>query len=86
MNNKELIIKFARRLERFRIGEIVALSELSEDEVLIEIDTLLTEKIIVKNNDFYFYIYPKAEPKKVGRKAQINNDNFKNIIIEELDG
>ncbi len=61
MNNKDLIIKFARRLERFRIGEIVALSELSEDEVLFELDALLAEKIIVKNNDFYFYIYQKTE-------------------------
>ncbi len=82
MKNRDLIIKSARRLDKFTLDDMIMVTELEEAEVIEIISKLLKEKIIVKNNNTYYFNF------KV-----VNNLGFmpplteaKPIIIEEQDG
>ena len=75
MKNRDLIIKSARRLDKFTLDDIILVSEIDEQEVTNILSELLNEKIIVKNgNTYYFNI-----------KGVNNNgiDEVKPIIIED---
>ncbi len=56
MNNKELIIKTARRLDKFTLEDISLVLEIDEQEIKDILDVLMKEKIIVNNNNKYFLI------------------------------
>lgn len=78
MKNRDLIIKSARRLDKFTIDDIILVSELKEQEATNILSELLNEKIVVKNgNAYYFNI-----------KGVNNNgiDEVKPIIIEKEEG
>lgn len=78
MKNRDLIIKSARRLDKFTLDDIILVSEIDEQEVTNILSELLNEKIIVKNrNTYYFNI-----------KGVNNNgiDEVKSIIIEKEKG
>lgn len=62
MKNKDLIIKLARRLDKFSLDEIITLSELQEQEVKDILSDLLKSQVIIKNNDTYFF-----NPKKISK-------------------
>lgn len=75
MKNRDLIIKSARRLDKFTLDDIILVSEIDEQEVTNILSELLNEKIVVKNgNTYYFNI-----------KGVNNNgiDEVKPIIIED---
>lgn len=75
MKNRDLIIKSARRLDKFTLDDIILVSEIDEQEVTNILSELLNEKIVVKNgNTYYFNI-----------KGVNNNgiDDVKPIIIED---
>lgn len=75
MKNRDLIIKSARRLDKFTLDDIILVSEIDEQEVPNILSELLNEKIVVKNgNTYYFNI-----------KGVNNNgiDEVKPIIIED---
>lgn len=78
MKNRDLIIKSARRLDKFTLDDIILVSEIDEQEVTNILSELLNEKIVVKNgNTYYFNI-----------KGVNNNgiDEVKSIIIEKEKG
>ena len=78
MKNRDLIIKSARRLDKFTLDDIILVSEIDEQEVTNILSELLNEKIVVKNgNTYYFNI-----------KGVNNNgiDEIKSIIIEKEKG
>lgn len=50
MKNRDLIIKSARRLDKFTLDDIILVSEIDEQEVTDILSELLNEKIIVKMN------------------------------------
>ena len=78
MKNRDLIIKSARRLDKFTLDDIILVSEIDEQEVTNILSELLNEKIVVKNgNTYYFNI-----------KGVNNNgiDEVKPIIIEKEEG
>ena len=82
MKNRDLIIKSARRLDKFSLDDIILVSEIDEQEVIDILSELLKEKIVLKNgNTYYFNI-----------KAINSNDKtlsatgIKPIIIEEQVG
>lgn len=85
MKNRDLIIKTARRLDKFDLNELIVVSELGEKEVTEILSDLVKQQIILKNNNTYFFNTKKS--------AEINdNDNietisgFKPIVIEEEEG
>ena len=51
MKNRDLIIKSARRLDKFTIDDIILVSELKEREATNILSELLNEKIVVKNGN-----------------------------------
>ena len=55
MKNRDLIIKSARRLDKFTLDDIILVSEIDEQEVADILSELLNEKIVVKNNNTYFF-------------------------------
>ena len=55
MKNKDLIIKIARRLDKFNLDELITISELSEEEVKTVLSELLKKKIIIQNGNNYFF-------------------------------
>lgn len=55
MKNRDLIIKSARRLDKFTLDDIVLVSEIDEQAAIDILSELLNEKIIVKNNNTYFF-------------------------------
>lgn len=55
MKNKDLIIKVARKLDKFNLDEIIVVSELQEQEVKEILSDLIKEQVIIKNNDNYFF-------------------------------
>ncbi len=65
--NRKLILKFAQRLEKFKLEEMISLSELEESEVISALKNLVDEKLLKLNKDVYFYIYPK-KVQKMSRK------------------
>ena len=84
MKNKDLIIKIARRLDKFSLDEIITISELQEQEVKDILSDLLKTQLIIKNNDTYFF-----NPKKISKTNNYTPpviSSFKPIIIEEEDG
>jgi integrase len=83
LKNKDLIIKTARRLDKFNLDEMIVVSELDEKEVSEILSDLVKQQIVLKNNNTYFFNTKKS--------IEINNtDNFetgfKPIIIEEEEG
>lgn len=78
MKNRDLIIKLARRLDKFTIDDIILVSELKEQEATNILSELLNEKIVVKNGNAYYF----------NTKGVNNNgiDEVKPIIIEKEEG
>ena len=56
MKNKDLIIKVARRLDKFNLDEIIVISELQEQEVKAILSDLIKEQVIIKSSNKYFFI------------------------------
>lgn len=82
MKNRDLIIKSARRLDKFTLDDIILVSEIDEEEVTDILSELLKEKIIVKNNNTYFF-----NIKNKSKKGNINSGTeIKPIIIEKEEG
>lgn len=82
MKNRDLIIKSARRLDKFTLDDIILVSEIEEQEVTGILSGLLNEKIIVKNNNTYFFnIKNKRDKGNIAPKMEI-----KPIIIEKEEG
>ena len=82
MKNRDLIIKSARRLDKFTLDDIILVSEIDEEEVTDILSELLKEKIIVKNNNTYF-----SNIKNKSKKGNINSGTeIKPIIIEKEEG
>ena len=77
-----MIIKSARRLDKFTLDDIILVSEIDEEEVTDILSELLKEKIIVKNNNTYFF-----NIKNKSKKGNINSGTeIKPIIIEKEEG
>lgn len=78
MKNRDLIIKSARRLDKFTIDDIILVSELKEQEATNILSELLNEKIVIKNGNAYYF----------NTKGVNNNgiDEVKPIIIEKEEG
>lgn len=82
MKNRDLIIKSARRLDKFSLDDIILVSEIDEQEVKDILSELLNEKIIIKNNNTYFFnIKNKSKKGKTASEREI-----KPIIIEKEEG
>lgn len=75
MKNRDLIIKSARRLDKFTLDDIILVSEIDEQEVIDILSELLNEKIVVKNGNTYYF----------NTKGVNNNgiNEVKPIIIED---
>ena len=87
MNNKNLIIKTARRLDKFQMSDLVMITELDESEVEYIVSELISEQIIIKNNDNYFYNLKKlTPPSKLNNKHGKTSSNMPIINIENEDG
>ncbi len=85
MKSRDLIIKTARRLDKFNLDELIVVSELDEKEVTEILSDLIKQQIILKNNNTYFFNTKKS--------AEITNNDgdetiseFKPIVIEEEEG
>ena len=50
MKSRDLIIKTARRLDKFNLDELIVVSELDEKEVTEILSDLIKQQIILKNN------------------------------------
>ena len=84
MKNRDLIIKTARRLDKFNFDELIIISELDEKEVSVILSDLIKQQIILKNNNTYFFNTKKfAEITKNDNTETING--FKSIVIEEAE-
>lgn len=59
MKNKDLIIKVARRLDKFNLDEIIVVSELQEQEVKEILSDLIKEQVIIKSSNKYFFLIIK---------------------------
>ena len=82
MKNRDLIIKSARRLDKFTLDDIILVSEIDEQEVADILSELLNEKIVVKNNNTYFFnIKNKSKNGKIAFETEIEP-----IIIEKEEG
>ena len=79
MKNRDLIIKSARRLDKFSLDDIILVSEIDEQEAIDILSELLKEKIVLKNgNTYYFNIKAINSNDKTLSATEI-----KPIIIEE---
>ena len=87
MNNKDLILKTARRLDKFSLDDIIISSGIEEPIVNDILANLIKENIILKNNEIYFFNVKKnaVKTKKNEPKFALGN-NIKTIIIEEQEG
>ena len=86
MNNKNFVIKTARRLDKFQMFDLVITTELNESEVEEIVSELITEQVIIKNNDVYFYNHKKlAPPSKLNNKSK-STAKMPIINIESEDG
>lgn len=80
MKNKDLIIKSARRLDKFTLDDIILVSGIEEQEAIDILSELLNEKIIVKNNNTYFFNIKNKKGKAT------SETEIKPIIIEKEEG
>ena len=81
-DNKLAVEKIAKKLDKFKLDEVVMISELEENEVKNILDTLIEENIIIQNDDTYFY--SKTKNKKTIQYSK--NDYVEEIVLEELEG
>lgn len=54
-DNKLAVEKIAKKLDKFKLDEVVMILELEENEVKNILDTLIEENVIIQNDDTYFY-------------------------------
>ena len=76
-----MIEKIAKKLDKFTFDEIVAISELEENEVKEILEVLIQENIVLQKEDTYFYTKIKNK-QTVKRKTEL----FQEFILEEQDG
>ena len=81
-DNKLAVEKIAKKLDKFKLDEVVMISELEENEVKNILDTLVEENVIIQNDDTYFY--SKTKNKKTIQYSK--NDYAEEIVLEELEG
>ena len=82
MKSRDLIIKTARRLDKFDLNELIVVSELDEKEVIEILSDLIKQQIILKNNNTYFFNTKKSA--KIDNNANAETQNgFKPIVIEQ---
>ena len=81
-DNKLAVEKIAKKLDKFKLDEVVMILELEENEVKNILDTLIEENIIIQNDDTYFY--SKTKNKKTIQYSK--NDYVEEIVLEELEG
>ena len=74
MKSRDLIIKTARRLDKFNLDELIVVSELDEKEVTEILSDLIKQQIILKNNNTYFFNTKKS--------AEITNNDGDETISE----
>lgn len=84
MKNKDLIIKVARRLDKFNLDEIIVVSELQEQEVKEILSDLIKEQVIIKSSNKYFF-YNKRNNEQ-NETLSTKNNTLKPIILEEEEG
>lgn len=82
MKNRDLIIKTARRLDKFNLDELIVVSELDEKEVTEILSDLVKQQIVLKNNNTYFFNTKKSAEFVNSNNKEFNN-GFKPIVIEE---
>ena len=82
MKNKDLIIKTARRLDKFNLDDIIQVTSIDEQEVTDILSELLKEKTLVKNQKTYYFNIQK----KLGKEEVQTRNTIKPIVIEEEDG
>lgn len=78
MKNKDLIIKTARRLDKFTLDDVIQVTDIDEQDVTVILSELLKEKIVVKNGNTYYF-----------NTKWVNNNGsteVKPIIIEKEEG
>ena len=68
MKNKDLIIKTARRLDKFNLDDIIQVTSIDEQEVTDILSELLKEKTLVKNQKTYYFNIQK----KFGKRRSTN--------------
>lgn len=83
MKNKDLIIKVARRLDKFNLDEIIVVSELQEQEVKEILSDLIKEQVIIKNNDNYFF---SQKNKNINEIMYSLKSTLKPIVLQKEDG
>ena len=81
-DNKLAVEKIAKKLDKFKLDEVVMILELEENEVKNILDTLIEENVIIQNDDTYFY--SKTKNKKTIQYSK--NDYVEEIVLEELEG
>lgn len=84
MNNRDLIIKTARRLDKFNLDELIVVSELNEKEVTEILSDLVKQQFVLKNNNTYFFNTKKST--ETNENNIETTDEIKPIVIEEEDG
>lgn len=82
MKNKDLIIKTARRLDKFNLDDIIQVTSIDEQEVTDILSELLKEKTLVKNQKTYYFNIQK----NLGKEKVQTRNTIKPIVIEEEDG
>lgn len=76
MKNKDLIIKTARRLDKFTLDDIIQVTGIDEQEVTDILSELLKEKTLVKNQKTYYF----------NIQNKVVKEEVKTIVIEEEEG
>jgi len=85
LKNRDLIIKTARRLDKFNLDELIVVSELGEKEVTEILSDLVKQQIVLKNNNTYFFNTKKSS--EVNDNSDTEQVNIVNpIVIEEEEG
>ena len=82
MKSRDLIIKTARRLDKFDLNELIVVSELDEKEVIEILSDLIKQQIILKNNNTYFFNTKKSSKIDNNTNTEMTN-GFKPIVIEQ---
>ncbi len=85
MKNRDLIIKTARRLDKFNLDELIVVSELEEKEVTEILSDLVKQQVVLKNNNTYFFNTKKSSEIIDNNNAEEVHE-VKPIVIEEEDG
>ena len=81
MKSRDLIIKTARRLDKFNLDELIVVSELDEKEVTEILSNLIKQQIILKNNNTYFFNTKKVKKCIFRNTFYFNFYNFRNTLI-----